>query len=85
MHKSDISSESNLYIFEEDFIMNKQEFMRYIEENFDISGEAKRLINNILSFVELNSCDENEQYNMLCDLLDNTIGLSDEEIRKVYF
>ena len=84
-HKSDISSESNLYIFEEDFIMNKQEFMRYIEENFDISGEAKRLINNILSFVELNSCDENEQYNMLCDLLDNTIGLSDEEIRKVYF
>lgn len=65
--------------------MDKQEFMCYIEENFNISGEAKRLINNILSFVELNSCDENEQYNMLCDLLDNTIGLSDEEIRKVYF
>lgn len=64
--------------------MNRQEFLNYIEENFDISGEAKRLINNILSFVELNYCDENEQYNVLCELLDNTIGLSDEEIRKVY-
>ena len=64
--------------------MNKQEFMYYIEENFDISGEAGRLIYNILSFIEENACNENEQYNMLCDLLDNTIGLSDEEIRKVY-
>ena len=64
--------------------MDKQEFMCYIEENFDISGEAGRLIYNILSYVESNACDENEQYNMLCDLLDNTIGLPDEEIRKVY-
>ena len=64
--------------------MNKQEFMCYIEENFNISGEAGRLIDNILSFIEENACNENEQYNMLCDLLDNTISLSDEEIRKVY-
>ena len=76
LHKSDISKE--------DFNMDKQEFMCYIEENFDISGEAGRLIYNILSYVESNACNENEQYNMLCDLLDNTIGLSDEEIRKVY-
>lgn len=29
-------------------IMNREEFLEYIEENFTVSGEAKRLINNIL-------------------------------------
>lgn len=64
--------------------MNRKEFYNYILENFDISAEAGRLINNILYFVEENYIDENEQYKVLCDLLDGTIGLSDEELRKVY-
>lgn len=64
--------------------MNRKEFYNYILENFDISGEAGRLINNILYFVEENYINENEQYKVLCDLLDGTIGLSDQEIRKVY-
>lgn len=63
--------------------MSRQQFIDYIEENFNISGETGRLINNILCFVENNYCDEDEQYNVLCELLDNTIGLSDAEIRKV--
>lgn len=64
--------------------MNREEFEQYIHENFNISGEAGRLINNILIFVEENYPEENEQYNVLCDLLDGTIGLSDNEIKKVY-
>lgn len=63
--------------------MNRNEFMEYIEENFSINGESKRLINNILWFVEHNYFDENEQYNVLCMLLDGTIGLSDSEIKMI--
>lgn len=64
--------------------MNKSEFLLYIEENFNITGESYRLISNILDFVSHNATNENEQYNMLCNLLDGTIGLSDMELRKVY-
>lgn len=64
--------------------MNREEFYNYILENFNISGEAARLIDNILQFVEENYMEENEQYKALSDLLDGTIGLSDIEIRKVY-
>lgn len=64
--------------------MSKEEFFEYIVENFNISGEAGRLIENILYFVKENYPDKNEQYNVLCSLLDGTIGLTDEEIREVY-
>ena len=64
--------------------MNREQFYQYILDNFSISGEAGRLINNILHFVEENYTEENEQYMALCDLLDGTIGLSDAEIKKVY-
>lgn len=64
--------------------MNREEFMQYINENFNISGEASSLINNILIFVEENYTEEDEQYRVLSDLLDGTIGLTDNEIRKVY-
>lgn len=64
--------------------MNKEDFKEYIDKNFNIDICAKRLISNILDFVEKNYPEENEQYNVLCELLDCTIGLSDEEIRKVY-
>ena len=64
--------------------MNKSEFLLYIEENFNITGESYRLISKILDFVSNIATNENEQYNMLCNLLDGTIGLSDMELRKVY-
>ena len=63
--------------------MNKEEFMDYISENFDISAEAYRLIDNILNYIASQSVDENEQYDMACALLDGTIGLTDAEIRKI--
>lgn len=62
--------------------MNREQFYNYILENYDISAEAGRLINNILYYIEAQDMSENEQYVMLCDLLDGTIGLSDTEIRR---
>lgn len=61
--------------------MDKREFLQYILDNFDISGEAYRLISNILDYAEILPSDE--QYSFLCDMLDGTIGLSDAEIRKI--
>ena len=63
--------------------MNKTEFIEYISNNFTISGEAYRLISNILDYIESHAMDENEQYLMACDLLDGTIELSDNELRKI--
>lgn len=62
--------------------MNKTEFYDYIISNFELSGESKRLISNILDYVEAYSTSQNESYYMLCELLDSTIGISHEEIKK---
>lgn len=64
--------------------MDREQFYNYILENFSLSGEAERLIDNILQFVESHYSEKNEQYNALCSLLDGTIGLTDNEIKKVY-
>lgn len=64
--------------------MDREQFYNYILENFSFSGEAERLIDNILQFVESHYSEKNEQYNALCGLLDGTIGLTDDEIKKVY-
>ncbi len=59
-----------------------EQFMNYIKENFDVDGATIRLIDNILSFVQSNYCNKGEQYRILSNLLDNTIGLTDDEIRE---
>ena len=63
--------------------MNRRQFLDYINENFDISGETARLIDNILCYIESQGMTENEQYLTLCELLDGAIGLSDSELKKV--
>lgn len=62
--------------------MNREEFMEYVRENFNLDGATQRLLNNILRRGEC-IADENEQYLFLCDMLDGTIGLSDREIKKI--
>lgn len=42
--------------------MNKTEFYDYIISNFTLSGEAERLISNILDYVETYSSSQNESY-----------------------
>lgn len=61
--------------------MNRAETMEYIEKNFDISGEAGRLITNILSYAE-GIEDGGKRHRFLCEMLDGTIGLSEREIRQ---
>lgn len=63
--------------------MNRDEFMDYIRKNFNTTGTEQRLINNILYYVECQGVGEDEQYLMLCTLLNGTIGLSDNEIKQV--
>lgn len=65
--------------------MNKTEFLKYIDDNFSISAEARRLVENILSYIESQGVDEDEQYLMACALLDGAIGLTDAELRKIAF
>ena len=69
---------------EETDTMNKEQFFEYIQKNFNIDGASQRLIWNILSYIEVNYPEENEQYNALVSLLDGTIGLEDRELKKVY-
>lgn len=64
--------------------MSREQFYNYILENFTVDGATARLINNILIFVENNYPSEyDQQYNVLDELLSNTIGLTSEEIKKV--
>lgn len=68
---------------ESDEYMNREQFYQYILDNFNISGEAGRLIDNILEFVDnYYSNDKEEQFRALQFLLDG-IGLEDEELEKV--
>ena len=55
--------------------------LEYIIQNFTISGEAGRLLDNILRYVETLPKDNREH--ALMQLLDGTIGLTEEEIRNL--
>lgn len=61
--------------------MNKEAFMEYVRETFDISGSTQRMIENILNYVEM--LPKSEHYAALVALLDGTIGLTEAEIRQV--
>lgn len=60
--------------------MAKREFLVYIQENFSISGEALRLIDNIISYITTQNTDAGGKYLLAHTLLDGTIGLTDEEL-----
>lgn len=63
---------------------NKKRFYNYVIENYAIDSVTERMLNNILFFICESYVDKNEQCRVLCDLLENTIGLSNAEITKVY-
>lgn len=64
--------------------MDRKEFYQYLIDNFSLSSEAQRLIDNILYYVELQSAPSDEQHQMIGFLLGG-IGLSEDEIRKANF
>ena len=65
--------------------MNRQQFVDYVHENFNVSIEFLRLLDNVLHYAELQGWDEDEVYSYLDFMLDCSIGLEDEEIRQIKF
>lgn len=62
--------------------MNRTEFLEYVAKNFNIGGDAMRLIDNILLYAE-KIADPDERQAFLSDMLMGTIGLNEEEIAKI--
>lgn len=61
--------------------MDKNEFMNWLSENFNLDcGAAHRIVGNILNYAEQFS--EVERYSILSELLDG-IGLEDSEIKSI--
>ena len=63
--------------------MSREEFMDYIRDNYDVSAEILRLIDNILWYAATMLSSEEERFDFLNLVLDGTIGLSEQEIRKI--
>lgn len=61
--------------------MNRQQFVDYVRENFSVSVEYLRLLDNVLEYAE--GLEESKQFQFLCDTLDCTIGLSMNEIAAI--
>ena len=58
-----------------------EDAFEWLLTNFNIDGTAGRIIHNILEYADNMYGDE--QYNFLSEMLDSTIGLSDNEIKKL--
>lgn len=63
--------------------MDRKDFVNYVQENFDVSIEFLRLLDNVLNYAELQGWDEDEVYNYLDFMLDCNIGLTDQEIKQI--
>lgn len=63
--------------------MNRQQFVDYVHDNFNVSIEFLRLLDNVLHYAELQCWDEDEIYSYLDFMLDCSIGLETEEIRQI--
>ena len=57
----------------------KENFLQYILDNFSIDNDGKKLINNILEWIWIQSMDKEDTINALILLLDG-IGIEKEEI-----
>lgn len=60
--------------------MDKERLLQYIQDHFTVSGEASRLIFNIVWFVACQT--EGEQPMLLWALLDGTIGIERDELMR---
>lgn len=62
--------------------MTREKFLEYVSKNFNIGGDAMRLIDNILLYAE-RIVDLDERQAFLSDTLMGAIGLTEEEIAKI--
>lgn len=64
--------------------MNIEEFLNYLKEDLLLDAEALRLVQNILEYARDGLCDENEQFNFLCQMLEGVCCLSENDIKAIY-
>ena len=65
--------------------MNRAQFVDYVHDNFNVSIEFLRLLDNVLHYAELQGWDETEIYTYLDFMLDCNIDLTQEEIKQIKF
>ena len=65
--------------------MNRKKFINYIKENFNVSIEFLRLLDNVLSYAELKNLNAEEICNYLNFVLDCGIGITKKEIKQIIF
>lgn len=63
--------------------MNRQQFVDYMRDNFNVSVEFLRLLDNVLHYAELQGWDDDDVYNYLDFMLDCNIGLTQPEIKHI--
>lgn len=63
--------------------MNRQQFVDYVHDNFNVSIEFLRLLDNVLHYAELQLWDEDKIYNYLDFMLNCNIGLTQQEIKQI--
>ena len=62
--------------------MGEKEFLQYIFDNFDVAGEFTRMLVNVIGYAQGFEAPE-EGLDFLCDMLDGTIGIRQDEIRQL--
>ncbi len=62
--------------------MGEKEFLQYIFDNFDVAGEFTRMLVNAIGYAQ-GFEDPEEGLDFLCDMLDGTIGIRQDEIRQL--
>ena len=63
--------------------MNAQEFLDYVREEFNVSVEFLRLLENVLRYGTLQGWDDGDAYLYLDFMLDCNIGLTQQEIKAI--
>ena len=66
---------------EEESVNSLEDAYEWILSNFNIDGTAGRIIHNVLEYADRMTGDE--QHEFLTEMLDGTIGLSDDEIKRL--
>ena len=65
--------------------MDRKRFVDYVHENFNVSIEFLRLLNNVLLYAELQGWGDDTLCDYLEFMLECNIGLETEEIKQIKF
>ncbi|MBQ3543495.1 MAG: hypothetical protein IJA34_00660 [Lachnospiraceae bacterium] len=81
--KNTLVSVANQLLIRDEEKMTIEEFYDYIIDNFNVSREAAKLIDNICSYAIEHQFQGEDLFSFLNKMLDSTIGLDEKKIRRV--